>query len=377
MPCAASPVPKAWKDLLKPEYRGVVGYLDPTSAAVGYAAAAAANLALGGTLDNWRPGIDYFKALKQNRPIVPLQTAYARVLSGEIPIMFDYDFNTLRAKYKDKCNCVFVIPQEGTIALPYVMSLVKNGPHPENAKKVLDYLLSDKGQAIWANAYLRPIRPSAMTPDIAAKFPPGGIQARQGHRLRQDGGRAERLPRPLSEGSPLAATFDRIRRAGARAPAFFMRGRENRNLLVMVLPALIVGAAFFLIPLARLAVVGGTGGLGLKAYLAVVTNRQYFEALVSTIVLSVLVTAATLAIAGIAGVFLERNRFLGREALISHAHAAARVPRGRDRLHGHHARRAHRSHRRSHVALRGGPPGVRLLHGGTLHRLHLFLHSRG
>ena len=166
------PVPKSWKDLLKPEYSGLVGYLDPTSAAVGYAAATAANLALGGTTSDWGPGIKYFKDLKKNRPIVPLQTSYARVLSGEIPIMFDYDFNTLRAKYKDKCNCVFVIPQEGTIVLPYVMSLVKGGPHPENAKKVLDYLMSDKGQAIWANAYLRPIRASAMTPDIAAKFPP-------------------------------------------------------------------------------------------------------------------------------------------------------------------------------------------------------------
>lgn len=166
------PVPRSWKELLKPDYAGLVGYLDPTSAAVGYASATAANLALGGSFDNLRPGIEFFKALKKNRPIVPLQTAYARVLSGEIPIMFDYDFNTLRAKYKDKCNCVFVIPQEGTIVLPYVMGLVKNGPHPDNAKKVLDYLLSDKGQAIWANAYLRPIRPAAMTPDIAAKFPP-------------------------------------------------------------------------------------------------------------------------------------------------------------------------------------------------------------
>jgi putative spermidine/putrescine transport system permease protein len=96
-----------------------------------------------------------------------------------------------------------------------------------------------------------------------------------------------------------------------------MRGRENRYLLVMVLPALIVGAAFFLIPLARLAVVGGTGRLGLAAYVAVITNRQYLEALVSTLLLSVLVTAVTLAIAGIAGVFLERNRFFGREALVS------------------------------------------------------------
>ena len=108
------PVPKAWKDLLKPEYAGLVGYLDPTSAAVGYAAATAANLALGGTLPQLGAGHQVLQGLKKNRPIVPLQTSYARVLSGEIPIMFDYDFNTLRAKYKDKCNCVFVIPQEGT-----------------------------------------------------------------------------------------------------------------------------------------------------------------------------------------------------------------------------------------------------------------------
>ena len=166
------PVPKAWKDLLKPEYRGMVGYLDPTSAFVGYAGATAANLALGGSFDNLTPGINFFKELKKNDPIVPKQTSYARVLSGEIPIMFDYDFNTLRAKYKDKCNCAFVIPAEGTIVVPYVMSLVKNGPHPTPAKKVLDYLLTDAGQAIWANAFLRPIRPAAMTAEIAAKFPP-------------------------------------------------------------------------------------------------------------------------------------------------------------------------------------------------------------
>lgn len=165
------PVPKSWKDLLKPEYKGLVGYLDPTSAFVGYAAATAVNLARGGSLDNLQPGIDYFKALQKNNPIVPKQTSYARVLSGEIPILFDYDFNALRAKYKDKCNCKFVIPQEGTIVVPYVMSLVKGGPHPANAKKVLDYVLSAKGQRVWANAFLHPVIASAMTPAIAARFP--------------------------------------------------------------------------------------------------------------------------------------------------------------------------------------------------------------
>ena len=172
------PVPRSWADLLKPIYKGMVGYLDPTSAAVGYTSSIAINIALGGTLDNLTPVIDYFKKLKANQPIVPKQTSYARVISGEIPILFDYDFNAYRGKYKDKANIEFVIPAEGTIMAPYVMTLVKNSPKPSNGKKILDFTLSDKGQAVWANAFLRPVRPSAMSPDAAAKFLPASEYAR-------------------------------------------------------------------------------------------------------------------------------------------------------------------------------------------------------
>jgi putative spermidine/putrescine transport system permease protein len=49
----------------------------------------------------------------------------------------------------------------------------------------------------------------------------------------------------------------------------------------------------------------------------VVTNPNYFGALVSTVALAVTVTFTTLVIAGIAGVFLQRSRFAGREALVS------------------------------------------------------------
>jgi putative spermidine/putrescine transport system substrate-binding protein len=100
------------------------------------------------------------------------------VLSGEIPILLDYDFDAYRAKYKDQANVEFVIPQEGTISVPYVMSLVKGAPHEANGKKVLDFVLSDEGQKLWASAYLRPVRASAMSPEAAAKFLPAGDYAR-------------------------------------------------------------------------------------------------------------------------------------------------------------------------------------------------------
>jgi putative spermidine/putrescine transport system substrate-binding protein len=172
------PVPKGWKDLLNPQYKGLVGYLDPASAFVGYVGAVAVNQALGGDLNNFDRAVGYFRDLQKNSPIVPKQTSYARVLSGEIPILFDYDFNAYRAKYKDKANVAFVIPAEGTVVVPYVMSLVNKAPNPENAKKVLDHLLSDEGQAIWANAYLRPVREKAMSKEAAARFLPAAEYAR-------------------------------------------------------------------------------------------------------------------------------------------------------------------------------------------------------
>jgi len=172
------PVPACWKDLTKPAYRGMVGYLDPSSAAVGYVGAVAVNLALGGSPSSFEPAVAFFKELKKNDPIVPKQTSYARVVSGEIPILFDYDFNAYRAKYKEKGNFEFVIPCEGSVVFPYVTGLVKNAPDKDKAKRVLDYLLSDKGQAIWTNAYLRPARPIPLPEAVKSRFLPDADYAR-------------------------------------------------------------------------------------------------------------------------------------------------------------------------------------------------------
>ena len=75
-------------------------------------------------------------------------------------------------------NFEFVIPCEGSVVYPYVIGLVKNAPDKDKAKKVLDYLLSDKGQAIWTNAYLRPARPIELPEAIKKKFLPDSDYAR-------------------------------------------------------------------------------------------------------------------------------------------------------------------------------------------------------
>ncbi len=167
-----APIPASWKDLLKPEYQGKVGFLDPTQAAVGFSVFTAGNLALGGTLDDWDPGVAYFKALKDNGLILPAQTATAMVQQGEIPILIDADFNGYKLKYIDNASVEVVIPEEGSISIPYVISLVKGAPSAENGKKLLNFTLSDEGQKLFSESYLRPVRSIDIDPEISAKMLP-------------------------------------------------------------------------------------------------------------------------------------------------------------------------------------------------------------
>jgi putative spermidine/putrescine transport system substrate-binding protein len=80
--------------------------------------------------------------------------------------------------------------------VPYVMALVKNDPNPAAAKKVLDYLMSDEGQAVWANAFLRPVRASAISKEAQAKFLPASEYARA---KAVDYGKMAEAQKPFSE----------------------------------------------------------------------------------------------------------------------------------------------------------------------------------
>src|SRR6202795_3057421 len=84
-----------------------------------------------------------------------------------------------------------------------------------------------------------------------------------------------------------------------------------------LLPLAVVTAAFFLLPMARLVVTGAEGPQGLAGYLAIVVEPRYRATLINTVLLASATTLATLVIATIAGMFLQRHRFPGRAILIA------------------------------------------------------------
>lgn len=88
-------------------------------------------------------------------------------------------------------------------------------------------------------------------------------------------------------------------------------------MIALLLPAAVFFAAFFLLPMCRLFLIGGRGISGWAAYAAIVTNGGYANALLATLGVAAATTAATLAISAIAGVFLQRHKFPGNALLVS------------------------------------------------------------
>jgi putative spermidine/putrescine transport system permease protein len=84
-----------------------------------------------------------------------------------------------------------------------------------------------------------------------------------------------------------------------------------------LLPLAVVTIAFFLVPMLRLMVTGVSGPQGFAAYAAIVTEPRYRATLINTVVLAAATTVISLAIATIAGLFLQRHRFPGRSVLVA------------------------------------------------------------
>lgn len=80
-------------------------------------------------------------------------------------------------------------------------------------------------------------------------------------------------------------------------------------------PAVALFAAFWLLPMARLAALPAAGGWA--AYAAVLTEPRYLRSLLQTTGLSLAVTAAALLLAAGVGLYLGRRRFAGRRLLLS------------------------------------------------------------
>jgi putative spermidine/putrescine transport system permease protein len=83
------------------------------------------------------------------------------------------------------------------------------------------------------------------------------------------------------------------------------------------LPLAVLVTAFFVLPMARLVLVGASGQEGLRAYAAILLDARYRATLFNTVALAAATTAATLVVATISGLFLQRHKFPGHALLVA------------------------------------------------------------
>src|ERR1700722_1429388 len=95
------------------------------------------------------------------------------------------------------------------------------------------------------------------------------------------------------------------------------RPGETARLAGMLLPALLVFLAFFIVPFGALLRVGAQGANGIGGYWLALTDPLHLESLAATLILSAVVTIATLILGGVCGLFLGRHHFPGHALLVS------------------------------------------------------------
>ena len=139
---AAEQKPEHWADLAKPEYAG--GLVMPSPL---YSGAAAYLLA--GFTANPELGWDYFETLKKNETIsVRGNGAVLKsVASGEKPYGILVDFMAMNAKAEGS-PIEFVFPPEGVPAVTEPVAILSTAKNVDDAKKFVDFILSDEGQKL-------------------------------------------------------------------------------------------------------------------------------------------------------------------------------------------------------------------------------------
>ncbi|MDP1691588.1 MAG: extracellular solute-binding protein [Burkholderiaceae bacterium] len=165
-------VPKCWADLLKPEYKGLVAYDDPTVHGTAWEATFAANVAMGGDTKNIKPGVEYLKKLDVNIQRYARDSSYNATLRGEVAIWLNADGNGYKMKHEDGGPIEVVIPCEGTVATPLAMGMVTWAKRPLLAQAYLDWLFSPEAQGIWSDSFWQPIIPEYMSENARKKMVP-------------------------------------------------------------------------------------------------------------------------------------------------------------------------------------------------------------
>ncbi len=143
------PIPTSWADLIKPEYKGLIVMPNPASSGTGF-------LDVSSWLQMWgdQKGWAYMDALHHNIATYTHSGSKPCTLaaSGEYPIGISFEFRAARV-INQGAPVVAVVPTEGVGWDVEASAIVKGTPNEADAKKLIDWAVSDDAMKIYAKNY--------------------------------------------------------------------------------------------------------------------------------------------------------------------------------------------------------------------------------
>ena len=140
------PVPASAGHLLKPEYKGLVGYLDPTSARGRASSGSWRSILRSAAATTTSTGHQVLQGCREPADRAEADLVRARYL-GRDPDPARLRFQRLsRRSTPTRPRCEFVIPKEGTRGFPYVMGLVNGAESRATARRCSTSCFRDESQ---------------------------------------------------------------------------------------------------------------------------------------------------------------------------------------------------------------------------------------
>lgn len=143
--------PKTWQDLLDPKWKGKIVMANPEKSGSAYAQVYGIHKLY---------GLDGIKKLIANAKVLDSSSLiYKGVAAGEYPLGITMEYAAHRYVAGGDKNVGIIYPADGAFLAPEATGIVKNCPHPEEAKKFVDYLISKPVEdEIFAKFSRRPAR---------------------------------------------------------------------------------------------------------------------------------------------------------------------------------------------------------------------------
>jgi len=167
------PEPTGYADLVKPEYKDMLVVEDPATSSPGLAYLLGSIAKLG---DGWQ---DYWKSLKANgvKVVSGWEEAYTQDFSGSSgkgprPIVVSYA-SSPSAELDDQGDPRTKAVLDTCFRQIEYAGVLKNAKHADDARKVMDFLLSQQFQAqVPEQMYVYPVRAGVALPDAWQKAAP-------------------------------------------------------------------------------------------------------------------------------------------------------------------------------------------------------------